>query len=104
MLPKEERKAMLLRLYNDDSPLMDHSKDRFNKQANGEDTSNDVDLKNEFISEADDEVAAAGVPGTEENGLKMEDDAYSKVEDEAAKEVEVAVGVRDEEDVFNTTV
>ena len=34
----------------------------------------------------------------------MEDDAYSKVEDEAAKEVEVAVAVRDEEDVFNTTV
>lgn len=29
MLPKEDRKAMLLRLYNDDSPLMDHSKDRF---------------------------------------------------------------------------
>lgn len=25
MLPKEERKAMLLRLYNDDSPLIDHS-------------------------------------------------------------------------------
>lgn len=29
MLPKEDRKAMLLRLYNDDSPLLDHSKDRF---------------------------------------------------------------------------
>jgi len=29
MLPKEDRKAMLLRLYNDDCPLMDHSKDRF---------------------------------------------------------------------------
>ena len=29
MLPKEDRKAMLLRLYNEDTPLMDHSKDRF---------------------------------------------------------------------------
>lgn len=29
MLPKEDRKAMLLRLYNDDSPFLDHSKDRF---------------------------------------------------------------------------
>lgn len=29
MLPKEERKAMLLRLYNEDTPLQDHSKDRF---------------------------------------------------------------------------
>lgn len=35
MLPKEDRKAMLLRLYNDDSPLMDHSKYRFlQKPAN----------------------------------------------------------------------
>jgi multisite-specific tRNA:(cytosine-C5)-methyltransferase len=28
MLPKEERKAMLLRLYNDNSPLIDHNKER----------------------------------------------------------------------------
>jgi multisite-specific tRNA:(cytosine-C5)-methyltransferase len=28
MLPKEERKAMLLRLYNDNSELIDHSKNR----------------------------------------------------------------------------
>jgi multisite-specific tRNA:(cytosine-C5)-methyltransferase len=28
MLPKEERKAMLLRLFNDESELVDHSKDR----------------------------------------------------------------------------
>lgn len=34
MLPKEDRKAMLLRLYNDDTPLMDHSKERFNKPRN----------------------------------------------------------------------
>lgn len=33
MLPKEDRKAMLLRLYNDDSPLMDHSKDRYISSA-----------------------------------------------------------------------
>lgn len=32
MLPKEDRKAMLLRIYNEDTPLMDHSKDRFNKR------------------------------------------------------------------------
>lgn len=34
MLPKEERKAMLLRLYNDDSPLIDHNKER-NMKPNG---------------------------------------------------------------------
>lgn len=33
MLPKEGRKAMLLRLYNEDTPLMDHSKDRFLKNS-----------------------------------------------------------------------
>ena len=34
MLPKEDRRAMLLRLYNEDTPLMDHSKDRFRAHAN----------------------------------------------------------------------
>ena len=33
MLPKEDRKALLLRLYNDSSPLVDHSKERFAKQT-----------------------------------------------------------------------
>ena len=33
MLPKEERRAMLLRLYNDDSPLLGHSKERFENKA-----------------------------------------------------------------------
>lgn len=48
MLPKEERKAMLLSLYNDDSPLMDHSKERFaagtSKLEMGEPTSDDDDM------------------------------------------------------------
>ncbi|KAI4115751.1 MAG: hypothetical protein LQ345_003705 [Seirophora villosa] len=38
MLPKEDRKAMLLRLFNEIIPLQDHSKDRFSKNkqvANG---------------------------------------------------------------------
>lgn len=109
MLPKEDRKAMLLRLYNDDSPLMDHSKDRFNNTANGEQSGehalSEVEPKDEIMDGADDEeVAAAGLPATEDGALRMEDDAYSKIEDEAAKDVEMAVGVQDEEDVFNTTV
>ena len=32
MLPKEDRRAMLLRLFNDDTPLKDSSKDRFKKK------------------------------------------------------------------------
>ena len=35
MLPKEERRAMLLRLFNDETPLQDHSKDRFLKKEEG---------------------------------------------------------------------
>lgn len=38
MLPKEDRKAMLLRLYNDDSPLLDHSKNRFGAAFGNADT------------------------------------------------------------------
>lgn len=34
MLPKEERKAMLLRLYNEVIPLQDNSKARFEKKKN----------------------------------------------------------------------
>jgi multisite-specific tRNA:(cytosine-C5)-methyltransferase len=37
MLPKEERKAMLLRLYNDNSELIDHSKNR-DREANARET------------------------------------------------------------------
>ncbi|GAB7349355.1 hypothetical protein MBLNU459_g8485t1 [Dothideomycetes sp. NU459] len=33
MLPKEERRAMLLRLYNDETPLIDHSQTRRNQAA-----------------------------------------------------------------------
>ena len=40
MLPKEDRKAMLLRLYNEDTPLMDHSKDRFHAVANAQSNTN----------------------------------------------------------------
>ncbi len=41
MLPKEDRKAMLLRLFNDDSPLMDHSKERFLQKTEPADTAPD---------------------------------------------------------------
>ena len=43
MLPKEDRKAMLLRLYNEDTPLMDHSKDRFSRDRT------DANIKDEPV-------------------------------------------------------
>lgn len=69
MLPKEERKAMLLRLYDDESPLEDHSKDRFTKsEENGvaADTDRDKDTKGRGIqprrggSSADSDTDSAG--------------------------------------------
>ncbi len=56
MLPKEDRKAMLLRLYNDDTPLQDHSKERFNKapEASNDDTQvDDLETKVEEYPVAD---------------------------------------------------
>ena len=48
MLPKEDRKAMLLRLYNEDTPLMDHSKDRFSRDRT------DANIKDDPVGEIKD--------------------------------------------------
>ena len=118
MLPKEDRKAMLLRLYNDDTPLMDHSKDRFNIQApasrheNGEsleakpDTEvNDdtilakaeIDAKEEVKGEID--VAAEGKGGdlaptglgdreVEDGDSSVEESREDDIDPDATKEIE----------------
>lgn len=65
MLPKEERKAMLLSLYNDDSPLMDHSKERFaagtSKLEMGEPASDDGDVVVGGKMELDSDIDGIGV-------------------------------------------
>ena len=49
MLPKEDRKAMLLRLYNEDTPLTDHHKDRADREktaaSNGQAVDREADDK-----------------------------------------------------------
>lgn len=64
MLPKEERKAMLLSLYNDDSPLMDHSKERFaagtSKLEMGEPASDDDDVGMGEKIELDNDIDGVG--------------------------------------------
>ena len=68
MLPKEERSAMLLRLFGEMTPLMDHSKDRFQKKEGDakvvivkeeEDDEVDDEAKDEAVSDEDD---GGGVP------------------------------------------
>lgn len=69
MLPKEERKAMLLSLYNDDSPLLDHSKERFaggtSKLGIGEPASDEDDVGVEEKMELDEDIDGVGVGDVE---------------------------------------
>ncbi|KAI9811081.1 MAG: hypothetical protein M1827_005663 [Pycnora praestabilis] len=110
MLPKEDRKALLLRLYNDSTPLMDHSKDRF-KNDNGhalEPESPELPAlappEEDSISFEDDKMVIPGLGRSEEAAIEVEDATASKIEDEASKEVEIAAGVRDELNTSNITV
>ncbi|KAF4534485.1 Methyltransferase [Lasiodiplodia theobromae] len=97
MLPKEDRKAMLLRLYNDNSELIDHSKKSFNKpsesEANGE------------SGEAIDADVASGA-AAEEEVISAEDRADAAKQEEKDDTRETAEGdvVAREDDVVNTTV
>ena len=85
MLPKEDRKAMLLRLYNEDTPLMDHSKDRFHNNNNSK-SKPDADIKHEV----DDIKDEAGTK--EEDGTKDEDEVAADVEYELANNEENGEG------------
>ena len=61
MLPKEDRSAMLLRLYNETTPMQDHSKERFAKREIRAKDGNDV--KREPGAQQEDDV----VVGEEED-------------------------------------
>ena len=78
MLPKEDRKAMLLRLYNEDTPLMDHSKDRFhNKAQAGANANADADIKDESVDIKEEEEE-------EEEAREEEEGVDADVKDEMA--------------------
>lgn len=67
MLPKEDRKAMLLRLYNDDSPLLDHSKERFDAAAGTVDTAVNTPPEDDVTAAATTQEAVMDVDD-EKNG------------------------------------
>ena len=58
MLPKEDRRAMLLRLYNDDSPLLDHSKERFENKERATPSAeiSDAEIEAEAAAEQDEKT------------------------------------------------
>lgn len=105
MLPKEERKAMLLRVYNEDTPLIDHSQLR--KQQEREQAAAAAEVKED---DEDDVKAEGGVllPITDENAMMAEDRILA--DDQAAKEdddVKIAKAMPEREgegDELNTTV
>ncbi|MCJ1290079.1 hypothetical protein MMC34_001614 [Xylographa carneopallida] len=94
MLPKEDRKAMLLRLYNEDIPLMDHSKDRHKVQEISPVKEEDK------LMIGDDEVPANGEADSSIKGEEIEaDETGMDVDAQAVEEADVALGIKDEEDV-----
>ena len=93
MLPKEDRKAMLLRLYDDETPLMDHSKDRFKKAKDSEDeAAAEVNGRAKMEAEAED----LELDDEEDGGVRL---PSGELELEAQMEADLATGVKDEEDV-----
>ena len=120
MLPKEDRKAMLLRLYNEDTPLMDHSKDRFfkaNARANDEDEGSAIvkdeeeEGRNAVVKDEDEEgeedgdvVVDGGVVGDVENGTMDVDgdgdgdgDVEREMQDDAVADAVKAETVEEED-------
>ena len=113
MLPKEDRKAMLLRMYNDNSPLMDHSKERFRKisTTNGDAPIPDDELittASQADKEVDDEadIIDGGIGDDDEMDVEQEGvsigadrERERDAEAEVQAEVDVALGAKDEEDI-----
>lgn len=79
MLPKEERKAMLLRLYNDETPLIDHSKEKREREAKAEKAAEEdddaMDTKEDQVDGAADDAddVPFTVGGAEEQEEQDED-------------------------------
>ena len=130
MLPKEERKAMLLRIFDDNSPLIDHSQQRkeaytassktaeystvegvepetFVDQEDGGVKLNTDAMDDEDMDDVDATapVGASGV-GTEDDAIATEDRLRADQQVIADQDGEVAAAPEREveEKAFNTTV
>ncbi|PSK33633.1 Multisite-specific tRNA:(cytosine-C(5))-methyltransferase [Elsinoe australis] len=100
MLPKEDRKAMLLRIYNDDTPLIDHSQQGKQKAA-------DRASSPARLAQAKDAVGTNGVKeetlyDSEDGGVKLNADVDEEVEKADATAPVGEKGVGTEEDAMMT--
>jgi multisite-specific tRNA:(cytosine-C5)-methyltransferase len=86
MLPKEERRAMLLRIFNDDTPLINITQKRADTNTPSSAT-----------------PAAASIEA-EEEAVKHENEVLGQDEQEQVESRETWQKAGDEEDRFNTTV
>ena len=115
MLPKEERRAMLLRLFNDDTPLVNTTKRRevakaarsesatpaLEAAANGDgDDIGDIDE----VDNEDGGVLLETTGKEEEEAIKQENLSLRQEVDEAMKARQSFVTTNGEDDVMNTTV
>lgn len=123
MLSKEDRRALLLRVYNDDEDLIDHSDEKKRDEAKARLESNttgdnvpatengdDAPANTEPVAEAAndtvetdaqlDEISAAQEIDRKESALLSE---YDQIKEEV-KGTETAPGVKDEATESNTTV
>lgn len=101
-------RAMLLRLYNDNSELVDHSKNmakRSNDESRAEVVDEDGGVPVDTEMEVDAKEATAGAD-PEEDAIMAEDRADAAKQDEKDSTRETAEGdvVAPEDDVLNTTV
>ncbi|KAG8528137.1 uncharacterized protein KY384_007053 [Bacidia gigantensis] len=83
MLPKEDRKAMLIRLYNDDTPLQDNSKDRFNNKKHKHGTTEVENAEEEHVAA----IEAESVKG--EDIIKNEEGAVEDSKEDIINEEKV---------------
>jgi multisite-specific tRNA:(cytosine-C5)-methyltransferase len=92
MLPKEERRAMLLRIFNDSTPVNNNSmKNKKASQKQAEPVDEDVDV-------------IAPPAAIEDDALKKENLALGQDEQEQVDTRETYTKAGDEEDRFNVTV
>lgn len=105
MLPKEDRRAMLLRLYNEDTPLMDHSKDRFHDKSKSQP---DADVKDEPDDIKNEEEEVDADVKDEMTAVKEEGDAMTTGLGEDRETMENGAvkgeGERDDDDVLSDGV
>ena len=97
MLPKEERRAMLLRIFNDDTPLVNITQ----KRANADTPASATPVVE--TTDADNTPAAAPAE-VEEEAIKHENEVLGQDEQEQAESRETWQKAGDEEDRSNTTV